>query len=287
MQAASPSQPARQRSQSLNPTFKAKHAEHAELAFESSSWQLQGLVADARSAPDDIPNMAWHRRTSSGSNLYITEDRLPELQSSVGNSNKYSRHSSSSSSSQGDARSTAQLLTNDRPGSGDWLSSSSSSDDNVAPLRSISLPESMVAGLLQREFGAMPPARRDASLPAGFRTSLPALPAMLERQTTPVLTLRQRYGSRHDLLELDEGDNLEGSVSAGGSLSLSDESDSADSELQIGSDDIHLQLASGEEDQTVLPEQVTALIEVALHADLLRVGLSICHAPGGVLCEAC
>ena len=200
MQAAGASQPIRQRSQSLNPMFKAKRAEHAELDLDLSSWQLQGLVADARSPPDEVSNLAWHRSTSSGSNLFGAEELQPQTQLH----NDSRAQSSSSNSSQGDARSTAQLLTDDRPGSGDWLSSSSSSDDNLVPLRSISLPEAAVAGLLQQEFGANPRPRRDASLPVGFKTSLPALPVALERQTTPVLTLRQRYGSRQELLEVRE-----------------------------------------------------------------------------------
>ena len=261
MQAASASQPIRQRSQSLNPTFKANRAEHAELALDASSWQLQGLVADARSSPDEVPNLAWHRSTSSGSNLFGAEELQPHTQL-ISDSRA---HSSSRNSSQGDARSTAQLLTDDRPGSGDWISSSSSSDDNLAPLRSMSLPEAAVTGLLQREFGASTAPRRDASLPVGFQTSLPALPAVLERQTTPVLTLRQRYGSRQELLEVEEGDDLEGSVLEGGRLQLSDESLSDDSDLQAGLEDIQLQMASSEEDEGSLPQQVNIWTHLICH----------------------
>lgn len=258
MQAASASQPIRQRSQSLNPMFKAKRAEHAELDLDSSSWQLQGLVADARSSPDEVPNLAWHRSTSSGSNLFGAEEFQPHTQL-ISDSRA---RSSSSNSSQSDAHSTAQLLTDDRPGSGDWMSSSSSSDDNLAPLRSMSLPEAAVTGLVQREFGASTAPRRDASLPLGFQSSLPAV---LERQTTPVLTLRQRYGSRQELREVEEGNDLEGSVLEEGRLQLSDESSSDDSDLQAGLEDIQLQMASSEEDEGALPQQVNIWTHLICH----------------------
>lgn len=251
MQTASDTQLAKQSSQTLNPVFKAKHAERAELEVDSSSWQLQGLAADARSTPDDVPNVAWNRSTSSGSNLFVAVEGQLQSQHSAGVSDNYYRRHRSSSGSQDGACSITQL-SDDQPGSADWMSSSSSSDDTLlAPLRSMSLPEAAVAGLLQREPGAMPAPRRDASLPAGFRTSLPAVPAMLQRQATPVLTLRQRYGSRQISSQPQEEDNL-----ARSSLSLSDESDSADSEVQAVLEDIQLQMPGTEEDERAVVQQV-------------------------------
>lgn len=236
----------RQRSQALNPVFRAKHAERAELDVDSSSWQLQGLASDARTALDEVPNLAWNRSTSSGSNLFIAasaQQQLPDSPERVGIS---SRHSSSGSSD--DAHSADQLLSHDHLGSGDWVLSSSSSEDSLAPLRSISLPESAVARLLETALDVPASPSRGVSLPAGFRAGLPAV---LERQATPVLTLRQRYGSRHSLTEPEEDD-----AAARSSLSLSSESNSADSEMQAVSEDIQLQMPGNEGDEMAVPQQV-------------------------------
>ncbi|CAF9926516.1 MAG: hypothetical protein HETSPECPRED_006354 [Heterodermia speciosa] len=89
--------------------------------------------------------------------------------------------------------------------------------------------------------------RRDTSLPVGFRaTEALELAPVLERQATPVLTLRQRFGSRHNLAELGPLESLPETE-----LAFSDSSDASD--LLTAPEDVQLDVGwPGVEDSTAL-----------------------------------
>ncbi|CAF9926512.1 MAG: hypothetical protein HETSPECPRED_006353 [Heterodermia speciosa] len=65
----------RQRSQSINPLFKAKHAQRADLQLEASSWQLQGLAADARTSPQELSSLTWNHSTSSAGDIVVAAEQ--------------------------------------------------------------------------------------------------------------------------------------------------------------------------------------------------------------------
>ena len=136
---------------------------------------------------------------------------------------------------------SAQLLADDRQDSAEWVSSSSSSEGVVPPLRSLSFPNAALVGAFRREeMGRFKALGRDTSLPVSVQSGLlsaglwgsgrPQLPgptlrqrfmqeqqqpggsqadppvgqegpepvdiwAALERQPSPIITLRQRYAA--------------------------------------------------------------------------------------------
>ncbi len=153
------------------------------------------------------------------------------------------RTSNSSAGEDAFSVSMAQLLAGDRQDGADWVSSSSSSDDVVPPIRSLSFPNAVLEATIGRDGVALGrPLGRDTSLPvsiqAGFDPSLwskdqkpasvstlrqrfvhqtqtelvelpaeeesseqPDIWAALERQPSPVITLRQRYTQAQEQLQ--------------------------------------------------------------------------------------
>ena len=227
------------RSQSFNPVFKAQQAQHEQLELDANSWQLHGLVANPRTTPQEMSSLAWNHSTSSSS--IIAAPAQPAEKDPW-------RTSNSTAGDDALPDPMARLLAGDRQDSADWVSSSSSSDDMAAPIRSLSLPTTVLEATIGREEVALArPLGRDTSLPvsiqAGFDAKLwsadqtpvsvstlrqcyqqeqlqqrqpslteqnisqqPDIWAALERQPSPVFTLRQRYTqAQQQLLQQLEG----------------------------------------------------------------------------------
>ena len=185
-------------SQSLNPLFKAQRAQREELGVTSSSWQLQGLMADARTTPQEMADLAWNHSTSDSSVV------LPAVTAQMGTVT-----SSDAVAADDDVAVTmAQLLADDRQNSADWVSSSSSSEDVPAPLRSLSFPNLALAGTIRREEVALSkPLGRDTSLPVSVQSGWHADFWGAEEQEPPGPSLRQRFmqeqGSESDSMAPD------------------------------------------------------------------------------------
>lgn len=170
--------------QSFNPVFRALPAQYGQLELGgSSSWQLQGLTANARTTAQEMTALAWSQSASSSSQgmpaapTAQTEARLDLLEDLPADH---------------EALLTAQLLADDRQDSAEWVSSSSSSEGVVPPLRSLSFPN--VGAFRREEVGRFKALGRDTSLPVSVQSGL--LPAGLwssGRPQLPAPTLRQRF----------------------------------------------------------------------------------------------
>ena len=176
--------------QSFNPVFRALPAQYGqlELGGSSSSWQLQGLTANARTTAQEMTALAWSQSASSSSQevpaaptAQTADDRLDWFEELPG---------------EHEAVLSAQLLADDRQDSAEWVSSSSSSEGVVPPLRSLSFPNAALVGAFRREeeVGRFKALGRDTSLPVSVQSGM--LPAGLWSSGRPQLpgpTLRQRF----------------------------------------------------------------------------------------------
>ena len=219
--------------QSFNPAFRALPAQYGQLELgSSSSWQLQGLAANSRTTAQELAALAWSQSISSSSVEVPAQTAQTDAQLGLDDL-----------PANDEIVSMARLLADDRQDSTEWVSSSSSSEDVVPPLRSLSFPNSVLLGAFRRE--EMVGARglgRDTSLPVSVQLGLSAelwsagqhqLPgptlrqrfmqeqqpglqaasvdqegpeqtdiwAALERQPSPVITLRQRYAEAEENLQ--------------------------------------------------------------------------------------
>ena len=170
--------------QSFNPVFRALPAQYGQLELgSSSSWQLQGLAANARTTAQELTALAWSQSTSSISvevpaqtaqtDAQLGSDDLPADDEIV---------------------SMARLLADDRQDSAEWVSSSSSSEDVVRPLRSLSFPNAALVGAFRREeVGRAGGLGRDTSLPVSVQSGLPPELWRAGQHQLPGPTLRQRF----------------------------------------------------------------------------------------------
>ena len=263
--------------QSFNPVFRALPAQYGQLELEcSSSWQLQGLVANSRTTAQEIDALAWSQSISSSSVEAAAQTAQTDAQLGFDDL----------PTEQGDEMvSMAQLLADDRQDSAEWVSSSSSSEDMVPPLRSLSFPNAALVGAFRQ--GEVVRARlgRDTSLPVSVQSGLPPelwaagqpqLPgptlrqrfmheqqpglqaglvdqeapepidiwAALERQPSPVITLRQRYAQAEHLQQEAQGQ--------GSSMQPSQ------AVLELSPEDITLQEPSLDQEQAALAQGVLA-----------------------------
>lgn len=167
--------------QSFNPIFKAQHEQ---LDISSSSWQLQGLVANARTTAQEMSALAWNHSTSDSSVVVLAHTAQT--------------HTKSSSDDDDDtALSMAQLLADDRQDSAEWVSSSSSSEGVVAPLRLLSFPNLALMEGSGRAGVAQPrPLGRDDSVPVSVQSGWHAALWSSDQQQAPGPTLRERFAKQ-------------------------------------------------------------------------------------------
>ena len=182
--ATSPSSHSFCRSQSFNPVFRAQHAQQLEM--DSNAWQLHGMVANPRASPQEMSSFAWNHSTSSSSIVAVpapTAEAEPRL-TTDGAAAEEGAFSAS----------MAQLLAGDRQDSADWVSSSSSSDNVSPPIRSLSLPSSvMEAGILQEGVALGRALDRDTSLPVSIHTGFDTNVWSTDKKPVSVSTLRQPF----------------------------------------------------------------------------------------------
>ena len=170
--------------QSFNPIFKAQHEQ---LDISPSSWQLQGLVANARTTTQEMSNLAWNHSTSDSSVVVLAHTAQTDTK----------RSSDDSVDGDDAALSMARLLADDRQDSAEWVSSSSSSEGVIAPLRSLSFPNLAFMEGAGREGVAQPgPLGRDTSLPVSVQSGWHAALWSANQQQAPGPTLRQRFAQQ-------------------------------------------------------------------------------------------
>lgn len=270
--------------QTFNPVFRALPAQYGQLELgSSSSWQLQGLTANARTTAQEMTALAWSQSASSGSQ---GGPAAPTAQTAD------DRFDFEDLPAEHEAVLTAQLLADDRQDSAEWVSSSSSSEGVVPPLRSLSFPNAALVGAFRREeVGGRPRGLgRDTSLPVSVQSGLlpaglwssgrPQVPgptlrqrfmqeqqpggsqadppvdqggseqvdiwAALERQPSPIITLRQRYAAA-------EQQHLQQDTQGQGSSMQPSQV-----VLELSSEDIMLQKPSLDETQAALAHAVPA-----------------------------
>ena len=264
--------------QSFNPVFRALPAQYEQLELgSSSSWQLQGLAANSRTTAQELAALAWSQSISSSSVELPAQTAQTDVQPEADDF-----------PAEDEVVSMARLLADDRQDSAEWVSSSSSSEDVVPPLRSLSFPNAALVGAFQREeSGRARVLGRDTSLPVSVQSGLPPelwhagqhqLPgptlrqrfmqeqqpglqagsvdqqgseqidiwAALERQLSPVITLRQRYAQA-------EQQHLQQQVQGQGSSMQPSQS-----VLELSPEDIILQEPSLDQEQAALAQAVLA-----------------------------
>ena len=226
--------------QSFNPVFRALPAQYGQLELgSSSSWQLQGLAANSRTTAQELTALAWSQSASSSSVEVPAQTAQTDAQ--LGSDDLHADD---------EIVSMARLLADDRQDSAEWVSSSTSSEDVVLPLRSLSFPNAALVGAFRREeVGQARGLGRDTSLPVSVQSGLPPelwragqhqLPgptlrqrfmqeqqpglqagsvdqqgpeqidiwAALERQPSPIITLRQRYAQAEHLQQEAQGQGI-------------------------------------------------------------------------------
>lgn len=169
--------------QTFNPVFRAQAARYGQLDLGSStsSWQLQGLAANSRTTAQEMSALAWSQSTSSNSLNVVPHTAQTDAQTS-------------SDDFPTEAVSMAQLLADDRQDSAEWVSSSSSSEEMVPPLRSLSFPNAALVGAYRQEEAVR--SRRlgsDTSLPVSVQSAFHDQLWSAGHQQSPGLTLRQRF----------------------------------------------------------------------------------------------
>lgn len=172
--------------QTFNPVFRAQRTEYGQpdIGSNSSSWQLQGLAANARTTAQERSALAWSQSTSSES-LHVTPHTAQT---------GAQLRSDDDIPAEAEAVSMADLLADDRRATAEWVSSSSSSEDLASPLRSMSFPNMALMGAFQQEELVSPRGLgRDASLPVSVQSGLHAELWSSGHQQSPGLTLRQRF----------------------------------------------------------------------------------------------
>lgn len=227
------------RSQSFNPLFKAQHAQHEQLEVDPNSWQLHGLVANPRTTPQERGSLAWNQGSTSSSSIVAlpaptveAEPRLTDASEAGGGGDiavcmarllAQDRQDSadwvSSSSSSEDAPPPLRSLS--VPAA---LLEATIRREEVAlgkPLgRDTSLPVSFQAGFdtslwstdqapaavprLRQQFPhqQQQPQPKQADAPTDQADAeQPDIWAALERQPSPVITLRQRYTQAQQQLQ--------------------------------------------------------------------------------------
>lgn len=171
--------------QAFNPLFRAQRTQYGQLDIgcNSSSWQLQGLAANARTTAQEMSALAWSQSTSSESLHVASHTAQTDAQPS-----------SDDIPAEAEAVSMADLLADDWQASAEWVSSSSSSEDLAVPLRSMSFPNIALMGAFRQEELVSPRGLgKDTSLPVSVQLGLHPDLWSSGHQQSPGLTLRQRF----------------------------------------------------------------------------------------------